>query len=303
MLVFGRKPMPYRRIPSLNWLRVFEAAARMESFSGASRVLNMSPAAVSQQVKALETHLKTQLFERGARQVRLTDAGAAFLPVVRQSLMSVETTAASLFGHAKGASVTIAATLIFATSWLPQHLPAFAEQYPDIQVHVTGGYYDTDINREGPDLHVAFGAPRNWGENDYLFGETIYPVAAPQIAQQINTSNDILDHRLIEISTHRTSWLRWFEAADARELADARFSFADASDIALSMAAAGYGIALARSPATNARVAQLGLVRCLPDIEVTSGEAYHLVYRSKESLTPAAKLLRAWLIEASAAER
>ena len=217
--------------------------------------------------------------------------------------MSVETTAASLFGHAQGASVTIEATLIFATSWLPQHLPAFAERHRDIQVHVTGGYYDTDINREGPDLHVAFGAPRSWGENDYLFGETIYPVAAPQIAAQIKTSEDILDHRLIEISTHRTSWLRWFEAAELREMADALFSFADASVIALSMAAAGYGIALARAPATDARVAQLGLARCLPDIEVTSGEAYHLVYRSKESLSPAAKTFRAWLLEVSAGER
>lgn len=295
--------MPYRRIPSLNWLRVFEAAARMESFSGAARMLNMSPAAVSQQVKALETHLKTPLFERGARHVRLTDAGASFLPVVRQSLIAVETTAASLFGHAKGASLTIEATLIFATSWLAQHLPVFADRHPDIQVHVTGGYYDTDINRDGPDLHIAFGAPRSWGENDYLFGETIYPVAAPQIAAQVNTVDDILDHRLIEISTHRTSWLRWFEAADARELADARFSFADASDIALSMAAAGFGIALARAPATDARIAQLGLARCLDGIEVTSGEAYHLVYRSKESLSPAAKLFRTWLLEVSAAER
>lgn len=295
--------MPYRRIPSLNWLRVFEAAARMESFSGASRILNMSPAAVSQQIKALETHLETQLFERGARHVELTDAGAAFLPVVRQSLTSVETTAASLFGHAKGPSVTVEATLIFATSWLPKRLPAFAERHPDIQVHVTGGYYDTDVTREGPDLYVAFGAPRTWGENDYLFGEVIYPVAKPELAAGLAVADDFLGHRLIEISTHRTGWLRWFEAAGMRELSAARFSFADASDIALSMAAAGYGIALARAPATDTRIAQLGLVRCLADIEVTSGEAYHLAYRSKESLSPAAKLFRTWLLEVSEEER
>ena len=290
--------MPYRRIPSLNWLRVFEAAARMESFSGAARTLNMSAAAVSQQVKALETHLEVQLFERGARHVRLTDAGAAFLPVVRQSLMSVEATAASLFGHARGASVTIEATLIFAASWLAQHLPDFAARHPDIQVHVRGGYYETDISREDADLNVSFGAPLGWGESDYLFGETIYPVAVPEISTGITGVEDIFRHRLIEISTHRTSWLRWFEAAGAREMADARFSFADASDIALSMAAAGYGIAMARAPATDARVAQLGLVRCLGDVEVKSGEAYHLVYRSRESLSPAARLFRAWLLEA-----
>ena len=78
--------MAGRRIPSLNWLRVFEAAARMESFARAAAELGMSPPAVSQQVRALEGHFGQALFTRGARHVRLTRAGAAFLPAVRQAL-------------------------------------------------------------------------------------------------------------------------------------------------------------------------------------------------------------------------
>ena len=73
-------------IPSLNWLRVFEAAARMENFARAAELLDMSTSGVSQQIKALESHFGEQLFERGARNVKLTDAGHAFLPAVRQAL-------------------------------------------------------------------------------------------------------------------------------------------------------------------------------------------------------------------------
>jgi len=79
-----------RSIPSLNWLRVFEAAARGESFARAAELLNMSTSAVSQQIKALETHFGTALFKRGPKHVELTDAAHAFLPVVRQSLSTVE---------------------------------------------------------------------------------------------------------------------------------------------------------------------------------------------------------------------
>ena len=292
--------MPYRRIPSLNWLRVFEAAARGESFSGAARLLNMSPAAVSQQIKALEGHLETPLFERGARNVTLTDAGAAFLPVVRQSLLSVETTAASLFGHRQGASVTVQATLIFATGWLIERLPDFERQHSGIELHLVGGYHEAELQREGPDLSVIFGTPpRGWGDADPLFGETIYPLARPEIAATIEAPRDVLDHRLIEISTHRIGWLRLFEEAGLTDPGEARFCFADTSEIALRMAAAGHGIALARAPATDGRERDEGLRRCWGEIAVSGGEAYHLVCRSRATLSRPARQFRDWLLEAS----
>lgn len=293
--------MPYRQIPSLNWLRVFEAAARCESFSDAARVLNMSPPAVSQQIKALEGHLKTKLFDRGPKSVTLTDAGASFLPAVRQSLMSVETTAASLFGHARGSSVTVMATLIFATSWLVPRLGAFEAAHPDIQLHLMGDYRDADFSREGSDLHIVFGgAPRALGEAELLFGETLYPVAAREIAASVARPEDLLRHRLIEISTHRTSWMQLFASLPGFEMSEARFCFVDSSELALTMAAAGYGIALARAPATDGRVAAYGLERCLGEVEVSGSEAYYLVSRSFGAQSPAARRFRDWLLDASA---
>lgn len=290
--------MPFRRIPSLNWLRVFEAAARSESFADAAKILNMSPAAVSQQIKALESHLQAPLFERGPKSVKLTEAGTSFLPTVRRSLLSVEATAASIFGHAAGASVTIQSNLIFAASWLIDHLGDFEEKHPDIQVHIMGDYLDADVRRQGADLFVMFGFPPNGlGSSDRLFGEVIFPVAKPEVAKTIRKPADLLNHTLIEISSHRTNWFQLFGTVGEIDLSNARFCFSDTSELSLTMAAAGRGIALARAPATDARVRDFGLVPCLDNFQADGTDAYHLMYRSLETLSPAARIFRDWMIE------
>jgi LysR family glycine cleavage system transcriptional activator len=296
--------MAGRRIPSLNWLRVFEAAARHESFTRAAEALNMSAPAVSQQIKALETHLDARLFDRGSRKVKLTEAGRAFLPVVRQALLSVETTAASLFGHARHRPVTVLAPAIFASSWLARHLPDFRARHPDIQVHVMTGEGAGRMSNEGIDLTVAYGETHLAdGESTVLFGETIYPVALPALARAIARPSDLLEHTLIEISSHRTSWLSLFEAAGLADLSDARFCFTDSTAIAMSMAKAELGIALARAPASDFLGRALGLSRCLDGLEVASGLSYHLISRSRGTALQASTLFRDWLLETTAALR
>lgn len=113
------------RIPFLNWLRVFEAAARTESFARAAAQLNMSPAAVSQQVKALETQLGTPLFQRHAHAVTLTEAGRAFLPSVQQSLLLLETATTGLFGASRQQRLFVQSVLLFAHGILAPALPRF----------------------------------------------------------------------------------------------------------------------------------------------------------------------------------
>ncbi len=293
--------MPHRRIPSLNWLRVFEAAARTENFTRAGEALNMSAAAVSQQIKALEAHLGTQLFDRGPRSVSLTGAGQAFLPVVRQALLSVETTAASLFSRDRYATVTVEATLVFAASWLAEHLPRFQAAHPAIHVHVMGAYHDAGVEHDGVDLAIAYGGTsQDEADSDLLFGERIYPVAPAPVASAITAPGDLIEHRLLEISTHRTSWLRLLESTPDIDLSKAEFCFTDTTVVALSMAAAGHGIGLARSPATDFLERLCGLERCLPGLEVESGQAHFLVSRTAASLSPAAKQFRSWLLDETA---
>lgn len=290
--------MAIRRIPSLNWLRVFETAARTQSFARAAQELAMSPPAVSQQIKALESHLKTPLFQRGPRSVALTRAGHAFLPAVQQALRSVETTAASLFGDPGGQPLSIQASLMFACAWLAPRLPDFQARHPRVVLNLM----TEDESDEGPplgtDLQIAFGTGPGRGlEEDLLFGEVLYPVALPVLAAQIQRPDDLLDHWLIEIASHRSGWLQVLEPASDLDLGRARFCFADTTQLSLAMAAGGYGVALARAPATDQLLESHGLVPCLDGLETRGSQSYHLIYPAKAALSPAARGFRSWLLD------
>ena len=290
-------PLP-QNIPSLNWLRVFEAAARMENFARAGELLNLSTSAISQQVKALENHFDEKLFVRHARSVELTDAGHAFLPAVRQALRTVEESAASLFGEGKENTLTLQATLVFANSWLAPRLADFSHQYPRVQLQLTGAYRDQDFQRAGAELQILFGpVHRSWAQCDRLFDETVYPVATSEIAASIRSVDDLLQHRLIQISTHRINWNQILHAAGIDSIPTRQLCFIEDTPMGLAMAAAGYGIALARAPTTDDLVGKFGLEPCDHIPGLNSSEAYYLVYQNVDSLSPAAMDFRDWLLE------
>lgn len=285
-----------RRIPSLNWLRVFEAAARTESFARAAERLNMSPAAVSQQIKAFEGYVGRPLFIREAHAVRLTDAGRAFWPTVSEALNNVEIRAATLFGTPGKEPLTVRATLIFACSWLADRLPRFIGENLDINVHLISDASSAVDPGDDVELKIVFGdADEGWPERDRLFGETLYPVAVADVAERIHCVEDLLDSTLIEIADHRAGWFRLFDARDVNP-ETASITLTDRTDVALSLAASGLGIALARAPATDAMVARYGLVPCLPDLGEAGVEAYHLTYRSRARLSEPASRFRDWLL-------
>ena len=286
------------KIPSLNWLRVFEAAARMENFARAAELLDMSTSAVSQQVKALEQHFGEQLFERGARNVELTDAGHAFLPTVRQALRMVDETAGSLFGEDKENTLMLQADLLFTNGWLAPRLPEFADRHPRVQLHLTGAYRDQDYQRAGAELKILFGpVHRSWAQCDRLFDEDIYPVANPAIAASIDSAEDLTRQRLIQISTHRINWNQVLQAVGIDSIPTRQLCFTENTPMALALAASGYGIALARSPTTDNLVATLGLVPCEISPRLESSEAYYLIYQNVESLSAAAAGFRQWLLD------
>ena len=147
------------------------------------------------------------------------------------------------------------------------------------------------------DLMVVFGNPRSFGgESDYLMGEVLFPVARPELAAEINLPEDLLDHRLIEVATHRAGWPHMFEALRVSP-GRARYLFADSTLMAAALASEGQGIALARAPASDKMIREAGLVPCLPDVAIEGAEAYHLVYDDRQALRPAARAFRDWLLE------
>lgn len=294
--------MAIRRIPSLNWLRVFEAAARFESFARASTVLNMSPPAVSQQIRALEAHLGTALFDRSPRSVSLTRAGRDFLPVVQQSLRSVEATAAALFGNPAGMPLVVQANMLFACSWLAPRISDFRDAHPDIHLQLLSAHHSDEFLRWSADVQITFGSePYGQDEGEHLFGERLYPVALPEIAAKIHTAADLLDHDLIEISTHRAGWLQVLESTTGIDLTHLKLVFADNTLLSLAMAASGFGISLARAPATDTLQRTYGLVRCLDGVEAEGAQSYRLVAAPDGQRTPAIDSFRIWLLQEAGA--
>lgn len=284
-------------VPSLNWLRVFEAAARAESFARAAAELNMSAAAVSQQVRALEERLGTPLFDRHAHAVTLTDIGRAYLPGVQQALLTLQTTTEGLFGAARAQQLFVQAVLLFAHGLLSRGYTCFTQAYPDVALTLTTGNHPFEFARGFTDMQIVFGSPTIYGaEGDRLMGERLFPVARRDVASHIDRPQDLLQHRLIEVSTHRAGWPYVFEHLGVLPGA-ARFVFADNTIMAMAMAAEGAGIALARAPASDRAMREAGLVPCLDGAEAEGREAYHLVYAERASLRPPARVFRSWLLD------
>lgn len=285
------------RVPSLNWLRVFEAAARTESFARAGRALHMSAAAVSQQVRALEDHLGQPLFQRRAHSVVLTEAGRAYLPSVQQSLQLLEAATDGLFGTRAEQPLYVQSVLLFAQGILAPRVEAFARACPDIRLLLSTGNIQSDFIGRYSDLQIVFGLPDAYGaDHDRLMGETLYPVAAPEVAASILLPEDMLAFPLIEVATHRAGWPH---VLDALRLPahGARLSYADNTVMAATLAAHGGGIALARAPASDVAIRQAGLVPCLSETGIAGRDAYFLVYADRATLRPAARQFRDWLLD------
>ena len=292
--------MAGNRIPSLNWLRVFEAAARTESFASAAAQLHISAPAVSQQIKALEGHLGAQLFFRSAHSVALTPAGRAFLPSVQHAIMSVESTADGLFGQVRHETLYVQSVLIFAMGFLSPRLNAFRKAHPEINLQLTTGNTVEDFGRGFSDLQIIFGDPVAFGKRgDRLLGERLYPVAVPEIAEAIEQPEDLLRHPLLEVATHHAGWVAFLEAQRISPLG-ADLVFADTTVMSLSAAAHGAGIALARPPVSDVLEKTFGLRPCLKDTTQEGAEHYYLIYQNSASLRPAARLFRQWLLAETA---
>ncbi|WP_317055688.1 LysR family transcriptional regulator [Roseovarius rhodophyticola] len=289
-------------VPSLNWLRVFEAAARAESFARAASELNMSAAAVSQQVRALEERLETRLFERQAHAVRLTEAGRAYLPGVQQALLTLQSTTEGLFGANRAEQLYVRAVLLFAHGILAEGHGDFSAQHPQITLQIDTGNSIGDFSQGFSDLQIVFGNPSAYcAQGDALFSERLYPVALPEIAAQITSPGDLLRQTLIEVGTHRAGWPHVFESSGIWPGA-VKYIFADSTIMAFALARSGTGVALARAPASDRSMAEAGLVPCLEGFSVAGQEAYHLVYPDRAALRPAARRFREWLV-AYCAER
>ncbi len=205
-----------RRLPPLNWLRIFDSAARHMSFTGAAEELGVTQAAVSQQVKQLEDWLGIQLFKRLPRSLTLTDAGIAYLPQVRDALDRLGTATEQIFGHHGKRSVTLRAATTVAALWLAPRLAAFRDRHPDIALRLTTLYAPVDFGQDGVDIEIRYGTGTWPGVRALkLFDETFLPVCSPgyriSAGAPFAAPADLRRHRLIHVLGEREDWGFYFQ--------------------------------------------------------------------------------------------
>jgi len=234
-------------------LRTFEVAGRKLSFSLAAEELNISQAAVSQQIRNLEAYLGSTLFIRNHRQLSLNSVGAAYLDAVHEALDRLDTVTDQLFLDRPNQTVTIRCTSSIAMLWLAPQIGAFKMSHPEIDLRIQT--LDSE-HKTGPamsaDLEIFISATDATDpQTDMLLRSTITPVASPELlAKQPAPENpqDIQPFELIHVVGYDDDWHRWFRKHGLEDIAVPRGLMVDGSLIALEAALHGDGIVLGRRP-------------------------------------------------------
>jgi DNA-binding transcriptional LysR family regulator len=252
------------RLPPLDLLLGFEAAARHLSFTKAGEELFLTQSAVSRQIKDLEDQLGVPLFERRHRALLLTEAGQQFYASAAQVLATMRTATERLRAQAgRRRPLSVTTTNSFAALWLIPRLAGFTRTHPGIDVRITAETRVQDLERDGLDLAIRHGPAALAGPNAVrLFGERVFPVCSPKLLKKIplEKPTDLAHHVLLQYDDRegRHPWLHWktwLEVAGIAELRPAgTLSFSGYEQI-IPAAVAGHGVALGRSPLVKGLIA------------------------------------------------
>jgi LysR family transcriptional regulator, glycine cleavage system transcriptional activator len=308
------------RLPPLNALRSFEAAARHLSFKKAAAELHVTPGAVSAQVKLLESHLGVSLFRRLTRALELTSEAQTLLPKVREGLESLQEAVDRLRTREESAALTVVAPPNFAARWLVPRLHGFTSAHPSLELHLASrasmidGHENgenarvTDAREDAPTVAIRFGSGHYPGARvDEVFSAAYVPVCSPKLLKgepPLRAPGDLRFHTLLHDDTvlegsARPSWSDWLEAAGVRGIDGQRGPhFSDAS-LALEAAIEGMGVALAIKPLLCAEI-EAGRLVVPFDLAMPANWAYFLVSSEPDSAKPAVDAFRSWILAEAA---
>ena len=295
-----------RRLPPLNALRAFEAAARHLNFSRAADELSVTPGAVSQQIQNLEDYVGAALFKRTPKGLLLTDAAQTALPALREAFDRLAEAASLLTAAVDGRRLTITAPPSFAAKWLAPRLGAFERVHPQVDVWLNAGMELVDLSAGEVDLALRYGAGRYPGmEVKRLVSETVIPVISPALlAEQPLENPDDLSHHILlhdgspEIDDSCPDWPMWLTARGLRGIDGHRGPRFNQSSLVIEAAANGRGVALAKRTLAQADLDAGRLVAPL-QISTAVDFAYYLVHAKAKGRLPQVKAFIAW-IEAEA---
>ena len=268
----------------LNALRAFESSARHLSFTRAAVELNVTQAAVSQQVRMLEERLGATLFKRLPRGLAITDEGLALRPVLTDAFDRIEAVLRQFEGGHFHEVLTVGAVGTFAVGWLMPRLKSFHETHPFVELRILTNNNLVDLAAEGLDFAIRFGDGTWPGSRAAkLFDAPLSALCTPDIAQRLRTPADLANEKLLR-SYRADDWSLWFEAAGLAPRA-VRGPVFDSSRLMVEAAMQGAGVALAPASMFVRDLVAGRLVQPF-DIEVQAG-SYWLTSQKGKAATPA----------------
>jgi LysR family transcriptional regulator, glycine cleavage system transcriptional activator len=294
------------RLPSLNGLRAFEAAARHLSFTRAAAELNVTQTAISHQIRRLEEQLGTRLFVRNQRALLLTPEAQQYLPAVRSAFADLRQATDRLMRIEGKTRLTVSCLPSLAAKWLVPRLASFQEAHPAIEVRIATATRIVDFRREQVDLAIRYGKGRWPGlRSDWLMAENVFPVCSPALvtgARPLGRPEDLVHHTLLHVNLYRDEWLLWLTGAGLPTSLAARPGLTfDLGLMALQAAIDGLGVALGRTPFAEADIAAGRLVRPF-DLMLPSEAGFYVVAPEASADTPKIAQFREWVIAAASAK-
>jgi LysR family glycine cleavage system transcriptional activator len=294
--------MQRRRLPPLNALRAFEAAARHLNFSRAADELAVTPGAVSQQIQNLEDYVGAALFKRTPKGLLLTDAAQTALPALREAFDRLAEAASLLTAAVDGRRLTVTVAPSFAAKWLVPRLGRFEEQHPQVDVWLSAGMEVVDFASGEIDLAIRYGTGRYPGlEVIKLMSETVIPVASPAFleANPLNTPADLAHHVLLhdgspDADDSCPDWAMWLAARGIKGVDGTRGPRFNQSSLVIEAAVGGRGVALAKRALAQADLDAGRLIAPL-QIETDVDFAYFVVHPKAKGRLPQVKAFVSWI--------
>lgn len=291
-----------RRLPSLPALRAFEAAARLGSFNAAASELNLTPSAISHQVRALEKWFDRPLFVRGARRVQLTDDGRRLLVDLTYAFDLMHDTCAALRPATQRRELAVHCSPSFAAKWLTPRLPQFMQAHSSVTLRLTSGPEPPDLRQQSVlDVAITYGrAPERAGVDVEALGrELTAPMCAPRLLTQVvrsgMTPKDVLRLPLIESKLNPVHWADWARLHRLK-LPDAPRPSFDRGSLVIAAAVDGVGVALETVRFAEAELAHGDLLLLDgPAFRRIERETHFFCSRRAEREHPPIRAFRDWI--------
>ncbi|WCN14076.1 transcriptional regulator GcvA [Marinomonas mediterranea] len=287
-------------MPPLNSLKCFESAARHGSFNRAANELNVTPSAISHQIKGLESFLGIELFRRTKRKVILTEAGEQYIGPIKSIFEQLESATADLKSAQKGGYLSLAVAPAFLTRWLMPRMESFQAQYPDIELEITSSMGAVGLSNSDIDMAIYFGNGE-WDDLEvhYLRPISLAPVCSPKLIkpnQPINTPEDMRFYPLLHVSKRRDEWHDWLKQNGVDPKFFRRGLMLSSGSLTAGAAAQGLGISLADSGLLSEEI-KSGELILLFDHHLRTNRSFYLVYEKRRAVTPAMAAFKEWLME------